>query len=104
MAALVCGIVGLCISWIPLVGFAGLILGVVALALGFVKRKTHKARTPIILRALADIVSTITWFAFVAAVDDVVNEIDECLAAIDYDLDQIIETGEDPDTAAEACE
>ena len=98
--ALMCGIVGLCISWIPLVGLAGLILGVIAVALGFIKRKTHKVKAPIILGALAIIVSTIVFFALKAVVD----EFDECFDAIEYDLDQFIETGEDPDTAAEVCD
>ena len=31
-AALVCGIVGLCLSWIPFVGFVGLVLGLIAVA------------------------------------------------------------------------
>lgn len=103
-AALVCGILGLCLSWIPIVGFVGLVLGVVALVLGFVKRKTHKVKAPMILGALAIVVSTVVWFVVVAVVEDVVNEIDDCLAAIEYDFDQWIETGTDPETAVEACE
>jgi hypothetical protein len=102
-AALVCGIVGLCISWIPFVGFAGLILGIIALVLGFVKRKTHKVKAAMILGTLAIIVSTIVWFAFVAAVDDVVDDIDDCFNAIEFDLEQLLETGIDPDTASAVC-
>ena len=102
-AALVCGIVGLCLSWIPLVGFVGLVLGVIAVALGFAKRKTHKVKASMILGTLAIVVSTVVWFVLVAAVDDVVDEFDACLAAIEYDSDQFAETGTDPYTAAEAC-
>jgi len=102
-AALVCGIVGLCLSWIPLVGFVGLVLGVIAVALGFAKRKTHKVAVSIILGTLAIVVSTVVWFVFWAAVEDVVDEVDACLSAIAYDQEQLLETGTDPDTAAEAC-
>ena len=102
-AALVCGIVGLCLSWIPFVGFVGLVLGVIAVALGFAKRKTHKVAVSIILGALAIVVSTVVWFVFWAAVEDVVDEVDACLSAIVYDQEQLLETGTDPDTAAEAC-
>jgi hypothetical protein len=102
-AALVCGIVGLCLSWIPFVGFVGLVLGVIAVALGFAKRKTHKVKASIILGALAIIVSTVVGFLIVSWADDVVDEFEPCLDAIVYDLEQLNETGTDPDTAAEAC-
>ena len=102
-AALVCGIVGLCLSWIPFVGFVGLVLGVIAVALGFAKRKTHKVAVSIILGTLAIVVSTVVWFVFWAAVEDAVDEVDACLSAIVYDQEQLLETGTDPDTAAEAC-
>ncbi len=103
-AALVCGIIGLCISWIPFVGFIGMILGIIALVLGFVKRKTHKVKAAMILGVLAIVISTVVWFAFVAAVDDVVNDIDDCFQAIEYDLDQLTETGVDPNTSDAACD
>ena len=106
-AALVCGIVGLCLSWIPFVGFVGSLLGLIAVVLGFAKRKTHKVKASIILGALAIIVSTVVWLVLISvfwtASENIVDEFAPCLDAIVYDQEQLLETGTDPDTAAEAC-
>jgi chromate transport protein ChrA len=96
--ALVVGIVGLALSWIPFVGFAGFILGFVGLGLSIAKRNSHKVLLTGGLSIAAILLSTIVWFAFVGAVDDAFDDLEECWDAIGYDIEN------DADTSDEACE
>ena len=82
-AGLVVGIVGVCLSFIPIVNNAAFVLGVVAIALSIVafikKASIGKSVAAVILGVLAIILTIVMQNAFVKAVDDAVDGISSSL-------------------------
>ena len=82
-AGLVVGIVGVCLSFIPIVNNAAFVLGAVAIVLSIVafikKASIGKSVAAIILGVLAIIITIVMQNAFVKAVDDAVDNISSSL-------------------------
>ena len=78
-AGLVVGIVGICLSFIPVVNNAAFVLGVLAVAfsiVAFVKKASiGKSVAAVILGVLAIVITIVMQNAFVKAVDDAVDGI-----------------------------
>ena len=77
-AALVLGIVGVCLAFIPIVNYSAIILGVIGFALAlasFIKKAgIGKAVTGLILSIAAITIAVVMNFALVSAVDSAVDE------------------------------
>src|SRR4051794_23763781 len=84
IAALVLGIVALLLSWIPIVNYAAVILGVTGLALGTIGIFKSQRIMSIIgsaLSLLAIIVSIVVFASFANAVDDAVADLNASTSA-----------------------
>ncbi len=92
-AALVIGIIALALSWIPLVGFFGFILGLVAVGIGigaFVRSRVRQlgrgtAIAGTLLGGFAVVVSLAVWAATLTAVDAGVKQFDADMQKIQAD-------------------
>lgn len=82
-AGLVVGIVGICLSFIPVVNNAAFVLGVLAVALSIVafikKVSIGKSVAAVVLGVLAIVITIVMQNAFVKAVDDAVDGISSSL-------------------------
>lgn len=81
-AALVLGIIGILLAWIPIIGFLGFVLGILAIILGvvgIVRARKGRATNLVMaaigtgLGALAFVVSTVVFGLFVSEVDKQIN-------------------------------
>lgn len=104
IAALVCGIVGLLLSWIPIVGFLGFLLGLVAVGTGIAG--IRRARAPgvgqnglavggLITGILAVLVSLIVFIGIVGVLND---------PDVQGTLERLMEGDEDPREVIEDLE
>lgn len=66
VASLVCGIIGMCIFWIPIVNFVSIILGIIALALGGVAMSKHQRNgvAGVVLGVLSIVLSIVMWLLY----------------------------------------
>lgn len=83
IAALVLGIIGLLLSWIPIINYLALVLGVVGLVLGVVgifKSRRVMSIVGAVLSFLAIVVSIVVFAAFADAVDEAVNEVNASMS------------------------
>lgn len=82
-AGLVVGIVGICLSFIPVVNNAAFVLGVLAVAFSIVafikKASIGKSVAAVVLGVLAIVITIVMQNAFVKAVDDAVDGISSSL-------------------------
>ncbi|MDP8931814.1 MAG: DUF4190 domain-containing protein [Actinomycetota bacterium] len=93
-AALVVGVIALALSWIPLVGFFGFILGLVAVGIGiggFVRARARAlgrgtAIAGLALGGFAVVVSLVVWSATLSAVDAGVKQFDADMQRIGSDF------------------
>lgn len=90
-AGLVCGIVGTCLSFIPLLYVPAIVLGVLGAIFGLValikKASVGKAVAAVILAVLAVVISLMTLKSLVDAVDDLVDDVDGALSDWSDELD-----------------
>ncbi|MQB01581.1 MAG: hypothetical protein GEU78_15045 [Actinobacteria bacterium] len=98
LTALILGIVGLSLAWIPIVGYLSVILGVVGVTLavvGFVRIRRGGANNPVVtvfglLTSIAAVVLAFVAFAaFASAVDEGVTEFESEMDALDAELEEI---------------
>lgn len=80
-AGLVCGIIGVCTSFIPIVNNASFFLGILALIFGIIplikKASIGKAVAAIILAILSVVITLVMQAAVSKAIDDAVDEFNE---------------------------
>ncbi|SDQ22426.1 hypothetical protein [Actinopolyspora saharensis] len=83
VTALVLGIVGICLAWIPIIGFLGFILGALAIIFGIIAVvRAHKGTATnmivsyvgLVIGVIAVIVSIVVFVALVNQVDKHFNE------------------------------
>ncbi len=83
-AAFVLGIIGICLSFIPIINNAAFVLGILAAILGIValvkKQGVGKAVTGVILGVLSIVITLVMQSMILNAVEDAFNEVDENLA------------------------
>ncbi len=88
-AGLVLGIIGLVLSFIPLINTVGIILGILAFVFSLValfgKRSVGKAVAALILGILAIVISIVMKTATVKAIDEAVKDVDSSLSDITGD-------------------
>ncbi|MBQ5321133.1 MAG: DUF4190 domain-containing protein [Oscillospiraceae bacterium] len=98
-AGLVLGIIGICLSFIPIINNAAFVLGVLAAVFGIVglvkKKGTGKAIAGLILGVLAIVITISMQAAALKAIDDAVNEIDGIVSEFNDDMGYI--TGDKTD-------
>lgn len=103
-AALVLGIVGAALAWIPVIGFMGFVCGILAVVFGAIGwNRTRKGAATnkgasiagLVLGIVSIVLSSVVWVGTLDAVDDSLDELDDSLTCI-----------EEADTEAEieACE
>jgi hypothetical protein len=63
IASLVCGIIGVLVGWIPIVGFIGLVLGIVAVATGIMGLQRPNGRGMAIAGLICGAVVIFLWVA-----------------------------------------
>ena len=89
-AALVIGIIGVCLSFIPIVNNAAFVLGVLAIALAIFplikKRSIGKAVSGIVLGVLAIAITLVMQAAMLNAVDEVIDDLDDAIDDLEDDL------------------
>jgi uncharacterized membrane protein len=95
--ALVLGIVGIALAWIPIIGYVAFVLGVVGVVLGAVGyRKTRKRQADnpkvamwgLVLSALTVVFSIAAFALFINAVDNASNDLQsysDCIDAVSVD-------------------
>lgn len=64
IASLVCGIIGVVIGWIPIVGFIGLVLAIVAVATGIMGLQRPNGRGMAIAGLICGAVVIFLWIGF----------------------------------------
>jgi membrane-bound ClpP family serine protease len=86
VSALILGVVALALAWIPIVNYLAVVIGLVGLVLaivGLVRVRRRGANNPVVtvlggaLSVVAIVLSFVFFFAFVAAVDEGVRQLDE---------------------------
>lgn len=95
-AALVLGIIGICLSFIPIVNNAAFVLGILASVFGIVvlikKRCLGKAITSIVLGVLSIVITLAMQAAALKAIDDAFGELDDELGYMSGEkTDEILE-------------
>ena len=90
IAALVLGIIGICLSFIPIVNNAAFVLGILSTVFGIIvlakKRSLGKAITGIILGILAIVITVAMQSAMSKAIDESLDELDYMLGEKTEDI------------------
>ena len=89
-AGLVLGIIGICLSFIPIINNAAFVLGVLATIFGLVglikKKGTGKAVAGLVLGVIAIIITISMQVAALKAIDSVVDELDGIVSEFNDDM------------------
>lgn len=99
-SALVIGIIGLALSWIPIINYIALVLGAIGVVLGLlalVKVRQGGANNPIaatiglVLSAVAIVASIVAFISFANAVEEGVDDLNRDLKQYEQEMDRHVE-------------